>query len=99
MNKLQIKAEILATLRALSSSSMPEPSLLTDLKNIEDKKTVFDILIKELSNAEEQKSLLEEQMTSTDYEVVKKAGEQYTLIEKQLAEKYTRWEYLAELGN
>jgi len=58
MNKLQIKAEILATLRALSSSSMPEPSLLTDLKNIEDKKTVFDILIKELSNAEEQKSLL-----------------------------------------
>ena len=38
MNKLQIKAEILATLRALSSSMVPEPSLLTDLKLIEDKK-------------------------------------------------------------
>jgi len=56
----------------------------------------IETLIMEL---EEQKSLLEEQMTSTDYEVVKKAGEQYILIEKQLAEKYTRWEYLAELGN
>ena len=40
MNKIQIKAEILATIRVLSSSAMPEPSLLTDLKNIEDKKTV-----------------------------------------------------------
>ena len=38
MNKIQIKAEILSTLRALSSSAMPEPSLLTDLKEIEDKK-------------------------------------------------------------
>ena len=58
MNKLQIKAEILATLRALSSSAMPEPSLLTDLKNIDDKKTVFDVLIRELLNADEHKSLL-----------------------------------------
>lgn len=58
MNKLQIKAEILATLRALSSSMIPEPSLLTDLKLIEDKKTVFDVLIKELYNCDEHKSLL-----------------------------------------
>ncbi len=58
MNKLQIKAEILATLRALSSTSMPEPSLLTDLKKIEDKKTVLDILVRELVNADEHKSLL-----------------------------------------
>ena len=58
MNKLQIKAEILATLRAFSSSQMPDPSLLTDLKLIEDKKLVFNILIKELSNADEHKSLL-----------------------------------------
>ncbi len=58
MNKLQIKAEILATLRALSGSVMPEPSLLTDLKMIEDKKTVFDVLIRELINADEHKSLL-----------------------------------------
>ncbi len=58
MNKLQIKAEVLATLRALSGSTMPEPSLLTDLKVIEDKKTVLDVLIRELINADEHKSLL-----------------------------------------
>ena len=53
MNKLQIKAEILATLRALSASDMPSPSLLTDLKQIEDKKTVLDVLVRELVNADE----------------------------------------------
>lgn len=58
MNKIQIKAEILATLRALSGSTMPTPSLLTDLKNIEDKDTVLDILIRELVNADEHKTLL-----------------------------------------
>ena len=58
MNKLQIKAEILATLVALSTAPMPNPSLITDLKKIEDEKTIIDILIKELINADEQKSLL-----------------------------------------
>lgn len=58
MNKLQIKAEVLATLRAFSSSQMPDPSLLTDLKLIEDKRAVFDILIRELINADEHRSLL-----------------------------------------
>ena len=45
MNKLQIKAEILATIRALSGSTMPEPSLLTDLKLIEDKNIIREGLI------------------------------------------------------
>ena len=58
MNKIQIKAEILATIRVLMSSAVPDASLLTDLKAIEDKKTVFDILIRELVGAEEHKSLL-----------------------------------------
>ena len=58
MNKIQIKAEILATLRALSSTVMPEPSLLLDLKRIEDKKAVLDVLIRELVNSDEHKSLL-----------------------------------------
>ena len=58
MNKLQIKAEVLATLRALASASMPEASLLTDLKLIEDKKTVLDVLMRELVDADEHKSLL-----------------------------------------
>ena len=58
MNKLQIKAEILATLRAFSGAAVPEPSLLTDLKSIEDKKTVIEVLFRELVNADEHKSLL-----------------------------------------
>ncbi len=58
MNKLQIKAEVLATLRAISGSTMPDPSLLTDLKLIEDKKAVIDILIRELVNADEHRSLI-----------------------------------------
>ena len=58
MNKLQIKAEILATLNALSNSTKPDASLLTDLKNIEDKKSVLDILIRELTNANEKKAML-----------------------------------------
>jgi hypothetical protein len=58
MNKLQIKAEVLATLRALSGSNVPNPSLLTDLKLIDDKKAIIDILIRELANADEQRSIL-----------------------------------------
>lgn len=58
MNKLQIKAEILATLRAFDGSTMPDPSLLTDLKQIEDKNSIIDILIRELVKSDEQRSLL-----------------------------------------
>ena len=58
MNKIQIKAEVLATLRALTSTPMPTPSLLTDIKNIEDKKTVLDILMRELVYADEHRTLL-----------------------------------------
>ena len=58
MNKIQIKAEILATLTALMTSSQPQASLITDLKNIEDKKTVLEVLIRELVCANEQKAVL-----------------------------------------
>lgn len=58
MNKIQIKAEILATLRTLSTASKPSPTLLTDLKTIEDKKTVFEVLVRELANVDEHRSLL-----------------------------------------
>ena len=58
MNKIQIKAEVLATLRAISGSTMPDASLLTDLKNIEDKETVFDILIRELVGSDEHRTLI-----------------------------------------
>lgn len=58
MNKIQIKAEILATISALSTSLKPDASLLTDLKKIEDKKSVLDILIRELISASEKKAML-----------------------------------------
>lgn len=58
MNKIQIKAEILATLTALSTSSQPNASLITDLKMIEDKQAVLEVLVKELVHANEQKALL-----------------------------------------
>ena len=58
MNKIQIKAEVLATIRAVSGTTNPTPSLLTDLKNIDDKDSLFEILIKELVNADEHKSLI-----------------------------------------
>ncbi len=58
MNKIQIKAEILATLTALSTSAQPNSALITELKRIEDKKTVLEVLIKELANASEQKAML-----------------------------------------
>lgn len=58
MNKIQIKAEVLATLSAFLNATQPNASLLTDLKNIEDKKAIFDVLIKELINASEQKAIL-----------------------------------------
>ena len=58
MNKIQIKAEILATLTALSTSAKPDSALITDLRNIEDKKTILGILIRELITATEQKAML-----------------------------------------
>lgn len=58
MNKLQIKAEVLATIRAVLGTTNPTPSLLTDLKNISEKGTVFEILLKELLDADEHKSLV-----------------------------------------
>ena len=58
MNKIQIKAEILSTLVALSTSAKPDSALLTDLRNIQDKKSVLEILIRELITAPEQKAML-----------------------------------------
>ena len=58
MNKIQIKAEILSTLAALSTTARPDSALITDLRNIENKKAVLDILIRELITAPEQKAML-----------------------------------------
>ena len=58
MNKIQIKAEVLATIAALTTSPKPDVSLITDLRKIEDKKALLDILIRELVNSSEQKAMV-----------------------------------------
>lgn len=56
----------------------------------------FEQLDAEIPILEEEQKTLAEQMSSTDYEIVKKAGDRYNQIEKLLEEKYARWE---ELGS
>ena len=58
MNKFQIKSEILSTIVALSTSTKPDVSLLTDLRKIEDKKTVLSVLLRELTTSTEQKTTI-----------------------------------------
>lgn len=50
----------------------------------------------EIPKLEAEQKELEEQMSSSDYARVQKAGERYKEIEKLLEEKYPRWEELAE---
>ena len=56
----------------------------------------FEQLDKEIPELEVEQKALEEQMSSTDYEVSKKAGDRYNQIAAILEEKYARWEELAE---
>ena len=56
----------------------------------------FEQLNEEIPALEAEQKSLEEQMTSSDFEVVRKAGDRYKEIEALLAEKYPRWEELAE---
>ena len=47
---------------------------------------------------EERKSVLESEMTSSDFTVAQKAGEEYKSVETKLTADYARWEELAELS-
>ena len=58
----------------------------------------FENLEAEIMELEERKSVLESEMTSSDYAVVQKAGEEYKTVEEKLTADYARWEELAELG-
>lgn len=57
----------------------------------------FTQLEEEILELEERKPQLEQEMASTNYTIAGKAGKEYTELEKILAEKYKRWEELAEL--
>ena len=58
----------------------------------------FENLEAEIMELEEKKSELEQLMTSSDFTVVQKAGEEYKTVEAKLTADYARWEELAELG-
>lgn len=58
----------------------------------------FENLETEIMELEEKKSELEQLMTSSDYAVVQKAGEEYKSVEEKLTADYARWEELAELS-
>ena len=56
----------------------------------------FEELNEEIPALEAEQKELEEKMASNDFEEVRKAGDRYKEIDTLLAEKYPRWEELAE---
>lgn len=80
--------------QANSSPSSSSPAKKQKLSFKEQKE--FETLDAEIPKLEAEQKELEEQMSSSDYARVQKAGERYKEIEKLLEEKYPRWEELAE---
>lgn len=58
----------------------------------------FENLESSIMELEEKKSNLETQMTSADFKIVQKAGEEYKKVEAELSKSYARWEELADLA-
>ena len=56
----------------------------------------FEQLNEEIPALEAEQKTLEAKMSSSDFEEVRKAGDRYKEIDALLAEKYPRWEELAE---
>ena len=56
----------------------------------------FEQLNEEIPALEAEQKSLEEKMASSDFDEVRKAGDRYKEIDALLAEKYPRWEELAE---
>ena len=56
----------------------------------------FEQLNEEIPALEAEQKALEEKMSSSDFDEVRKAGDRYKEIDELLAQKYPRWEELAE---
>ena len=74
--------------------SSPAPSQKKKLSFKEQKE--FEQLNEEIPALEAEQKALEEKMASSDFDEVRAAGDRYKEIEALLAEKYPRWEELAE---
>lgn len=57
----------------------------------------FEALENQILELEEEKSSLQEKMASSDYSIIKQAGDAYKIIEEKLNLAYDRWNVLAEL--
>ncbi len=55
----------------------------------------FEALEIEIAQLEDKQKELEEQMNSSDYSIVQKAGEEYKKVSEKLEADYARWEELA----
>lgn len=59
----------------------------------------YESLEAEIMELEDKKPQLEEAMASADYDISRKAGEEYTALEERLSQAYDRWSELAELAD
>ena len=80
------------------SGALPTPSMPPKprKKTFKEQKE-FENLEAEIMELEERKSVLENEMASSDFTVAQKAGEEYKSVEEKLTADYARWEELAEL--
>ena len=80
----------------LGAQGEPSPSPKKKLSFKEQRE--FEQLDAEIPALEAEQKALEEQMSSSDFEKARLAGERYKEISAALEEKYTRWEELAALA-
>jgi len=84
--------------RGLGSKGETSPTLQNNQKkklSFKEQKE-FEQLNEEIPALEAEQKALEEKMASSDFDEVRAAGDRYKEIDALLAEKYPRWEELAE---
>ena len=84
------------------TKSLKDTEVSKDKQNIEKKKKLsfketkeFESLNENIPLLENELKALEKEMSSSDFEIVKKAGLRYKEIEDELQKKYERWENLS----
>lgn len=82
-----------ASLNINSITTPPQVAKKTKRTFKEEKE--FENLEKEIAELEEKQKILETQMSDSNYEIVKKAGDEYSKVSARLEECYARWEELA----
>lgn len=84
-----------ATLSAGEISPTTPPQVAKKTKRTFKEEKEFENLEKEIAELEEKQKILETQMSDSNYEIVRKAGDEYSKVSSRLEECYARWEELA----